>query len=118
MCNLISEEFLELIGAVREGNVKEVIDACGDLQVVINNLLLCLGVDGDDLNREIFLSNMTKVCSTRQEAQVSIGEYAKKGKRSVCRKNPFGQYVICDAVTGKVLKPVTFELPNLERFVC
>ena len=59
--DLIKEEFIELRDAFNEDNAVEVVDALGDLVYVIYGMAIYLGVDLDEVVREIHRSNMTKL---------------------------------------------------------
>lgn len=73
----------------------------------------------DQMFREVHRSNMTKVCSTIDDANASIDFYladpeCRYEKPSIRIK---GQYfVIYDAKTSKILKNHRWETPNLKQF--
>lgn len=84
---LQSEEMEELRRAMWEGDLTEVADALADLIYVLYGTALHYGIDLDAVVREVHRSNMTKL-------------------------GPDGQPTYRD--DGKVLKPDTFEPPNID----
>jgi phosphoribosyl-ATP pyrophosphohydrolase len=114
--NLIAEEQNELVEALEKRDRKEVIDALGDITVCVNNMLMALGVDGDDLNQEIFDSNLSKLCYNEEDIAASIKFYDEKGVKSHSIEVEKGVWVIKNTETGKTLKGIHFKTPNLDRF--
>ena len=84
---LIFEEVDELVDAQEKGDIVEVADALTDILYVVYGMGHAYGIDLDRCFSEVHRSNMTKVV---------------EGK---LKRN--------DA--GKVLKPDTYEPPNLQR---
>ena len=101
---------------------KDIIDALGDLTVVINNMLIVLGVNGDELAQEIFLSNKSKFCDTVEEAEESVIKYQLAGIETYYEKmytpsSDIPYYLIKRKSTGKILKGINFKEPDLEKFL-
>jgi predicted HAD superfamily Cof-like phosphohydrolase len=71
----------------------------------------------DNMFREVHRSNMTKVCSTVEDAKESIDFYLREGKYKNPSMRVKGKYfVVYDAETTKILKCHKWETPNLKQF--
>lgn len=72
--NLIEEETKELIEAISQGNLVEVADALVDLQYVVAGAMLEFGFGeiSQELFDEVHRSNLSKACTSRQEAEETI----------------------------------------------
>jgi predicted HAD superfamily Cof-like phosphohydrolase len=57
---LLTEEFVEYVTAVLDGDLIEIADALGDMDYIINGTAAMQGSDLDDLHEEIHASNMSK----------------------------------------------------------
>lgn len=90
-CALIREENDELRGAFDAENIIEVADALGDLIYVVLGTAVACGIDLEPVFQEIHRSNRTKLI-----------------------KDGDGNYTLTKNHLGKVLKPSTYEPPNLQ----
>lgn len=75
---LCIEEIDEFIGAVKENNHDEKVNACADLLVVASNMPFYAGIPLQDLKdecRDTYFSNMTKFCKTEEEAKHTVSLY-------------------------------------------
>ena len=80
--SLLQEELNELQQAIADNNIVEIADALCDLQYVLSGAVLEFGL-GDkfvELFNEVQRSNMSKACSTQQEADETIEFYKEKGQ--------------------------------------
>ena len=73
----------------------------------------------DQMFREVHRSNMTKVCSTIEDANSSVDFYLADPEKRYA--NPSirikgGYFVVFDASTSKILKNHKWEMPNLKQF--
>ena len=59
--SLIEEELQELKDAIEAGDLVEIADALGDLEVVVNGTALEYGIRMPEVVREIHASNMSKL---------------------------------------------------------
>ena len=91
MFKLIYEELLEYRDAVKDNDLIEIADALGDMQFLIDGAVNQHGLQSkwDDIREEILRSNKTKLI------------YGKLIKRD----------------DGKILKPDTYERPDLEAIL-
>lgn len=86
-------------------NPTEALDATCDLLVVTHGAA-CINGHSSIINEafnETMRSNMSKSCTTLDQAQYSVAEYHKEG-RDTYSKLVNGVYVIYDSVTNKILK--------------
>lgn len=84
---LIAEEFRELEEAMRDKDITEIADACGDIIWVVLGLMNTCGIPLMPVWQEIYASNMSKT---------------RDGK-------------ILKREDGKILKPDTYFPPNITR---
>lgn len=81
---LLQEELNELRDAIADNDIVEVADALCDLQYVLSGAVLEFGL-GDkfvELFNEVQRSNMSKACSTQEEADETIAFYKDKGEEA------------------------------------
>lgn len=91
---LIKEEWEELSIAFMSDDLTEQADALGDLMYVVLGTAVSLGIDLEPVFQEIHRSNMTKL--------VQDGN---------------GQWTLTKRADGKVLKPASYEPPNLQPII-
>lgn len=84
---LIAEEFRELEEAMRDKNIEEIADACGDIIWVVLGLMNTCGIPLLPVWEQIYLSNMSKT----QDGKIVKRE------------------------DGKILKPDTYFPPDIKR---
>ena len=80
--SLLQEELNELQQAIADNDIVEIADALCDLLYVLSGAVLEFGL-GDkfvELFNEVQRSNMSKACSTQQEADETIEFYKEKGQ--------------------------------------
>jgi predicted HAD superfamily Cof-like phosphohydrolase len=78
---LIREELTELEDALTNKDLVETLDAIGDLQFVLWQLYSRLGfseVEIREITNEVYKSNMSKACLTREEAEATVDYYTTK----------------------------------------
>lgn len=114
--NLLAEELEELKEAIRNDDLVEIADALCDLQYVLSGAILEFGM-GEKfraLFEEVHRSNMSKTCSSREEAEETIRHYADtKGENGEwVEKN--GKYVVYRKTDRKVLKSVRYSEADLK----
>ena len=78
--SLLQEELDELKQAIEDKDMVEIADALSDIQYVLSGAILefGLGEKFNDLFDEVQRSNMSKACSSIQEAIETISHYKKK----------------------------------------
>lgn len=115
----INEEHRELTDAFEDGDLVEVLDACGDLLVVVSGLIHRLGYDPDTILKEINDSNYTKFVKTTSEAVSSVHSYENDKRYTNVRVDEYGVVWGTVRATGatKVLKGINYKPPRLDRLV-
>ena len=80
--SLLQEELNELQQAIADNDIVEIADALCDLQYVLSGAVLEFGLGEKfvELFNEVQRSNMSKACSTQQEADETIEFYKEKGQ--------------------------------------
>ncbi len=116
--SLLQEELDELKQAIADGNLIEAADALCDLQYVLSGAVLEFGL-GDkfaSLFAEVHRSNMSKACSSYEEAMNTCGHYDEKGTPAyiVGEKGKFIVYRIGD---HKTLKSVGYSPADLKKIL-
>lgn len=124
---LIKEEAqTELSAAFDSRDMIKIADAIGDSLVVVYGAANDCGLDADAIMTQIHISNMSKLCSSEEEAQKAVELYRQgaglHGKNepinAAYRESPIkGMYIVFNADTGKTLKGMSFVEPNLEAAV-
>lgn len=118
--NLIHEEVRELVTAVKDKNLTEVIDGLTDILYVVYGMGHVFGIDLDRAFQATHDSNMSKLCKSEQEAIDSV-EYYKKApayKLDVSYRPAVDSgYVIYDKATGKILKSKYFTRPDFSSIL-
>jgi hypothetical protein len=126
MIRLLREELDELEKGIAEGNVVEMADGLGDLQILLNGAFLRCGLSGikEKIMDAIQYSNMSKACSTVHEAQKAIDDSVivdKEGEpvtNSLYYKEVNGKFVLYRTSDGKIMKGPNYVKPVLEHLVC
>jgi predicted HAD superfamily Cof-like phosphohydrolase len=91
-----------------------------NLYMYMNKFSDEIGIDLNAVFNEVHRSNMTKVCTNEDDAKKSI-EYLQslnlenhaKYKQSKCKK----YFLIYNEKTGKALKGINFEQPNIKKIL-
>merc|ERR1719271_977434 len=91
----------------------ETIDALGDILYVVYGAGAAFGINLDQAFDLIHKSNMTKLCTTEEEAKETVEWYKRNytpgGKYPYDRLSPDGKYFVpFNASTGKILKSVNY----------
>lgn len=118
---LIREEFDELCTAIATRDIVELRDGGADLLETTYGLFYRAGYDADDDYNTVFNSNMSKFCSTLEEANETIEMYEGWGIRATIRPKG-GYYAVISAddqtdidgkffPKGKLLKSINFTSP-------
>ena len=121
---IIKEELEELEKAIQEKDTKEVLDAIGDFEFTKWQLYSDLGVNTNLVNKivkQVFISNMSKGCRTKEEVEATIKHYNNKGIETIVdNEDPNFMLVFQNSgeKEGKLLKNVIrFEEPDFEKII-
>ena len=115
---LLQEELDELKEAIANHDIVEVADALCDLQYVLSGAVLefGLGEKFTELFNEVQRSNMSKACSTEDEAQQTIEHYRKKNQDAYAVKS--GDKInVHRKSDDKVLKSVHYSPADLKSII-
>lgn len=117
--NLLQEELNELSQAIKDNNIIEIADALCDLQYVLSGAVLEFGL-GDkfvELFNEVQRSNMSKACSSEEEAQRTLEHYKQKDGTEGYYKQISDKWVTYRNGDDKILKSVGYSPANLEPII-
>jgi predicted HAD superfamily Cof-like phosphohydrolase len=115
--SLIEEELKELEEAVRNKDIIEVADALCDIQYVLSGAILEFGLGGKfkDLFEEVQRSNMSKACSSEQEA-IDTVEYYKTNKNTECYyREEGGRWLVYRKSDNKTIKSINYSPADLQK---
>lgn len=112
---LIDEELAEVKKALAEDNLTEMVDGFGDLLWVVVRAMQSAGVDVDKTISAIYDSNMSKLATSKEEAEQSVAKYAEQGVEADYTKVGKKYYKIFRKSDNKVLKSVNFAVPNFKE---
>jgi len=116
--DLISEEFNELKEAIQNKDMVEVGDALADILYVTYGAGVSLGIDLDRAFKLVHESNMSKLCSSEEEALHTVEWY--KTNQTVydspnyrrCEAND-KLWVVYNESSGKILKSINYSQVDL-----
>ena len=117
--NFIQEELDELKEAIENKDIVEVLDAILDIAYVgLGNGAMVFGLK-DKIEAgyaEVQASNLSKICSTEEEAIKTV-EVRSKEQGAECHyeKTKYG-YVVYRSHDNKVMKNINYFRPNLRQF--
>ena len=117
--SLIQEELDELKQAIKDGDLVEIADALSDIQYVLSGAILefGLGEKFNDLFDEVQRSNMSKACSSIQEAIETISHYKKKDGTESMYKQVGDKWIVYRMSDNKILKSVNYSPANLKKII-
>lgn len=117
--SLLQEELNELSQAIKDNDIVEIADALCDLQYVLSGAVLEFGL-GDkfvELFNEVQRSNMSKACSSEEEAKKTLEHYKQKDGTEGYYKQVGDKWVTYRNGDDKVLKSISYSPANLESIV-
>lgn len=116
---LLAEELKELEVAILEKDIVGVADALCDLQYVLSGAILEFGL-GEKFNalfEEVQRSNMSKACTSEEEAIATVEHYLKKDGTECYYKEVAGKWLIYRKADNKTIKSINYSPANLEGIV-
>jgi len=116
---LIAEELKELEVAILEKDIVEVADALCDIQYVLSGAILefGLGAKFKALFEEVQRSNMSKACSSEEEAIATIKHYNENEGTECYYREEQGKWLIYRKSDNKTLKSIKYSPANLEGII-
>ena len=117
--DFILEELEEYRRACEQGNIIEILDALCDIAYVsIGNGTMLHGLKDKILPayEEVQASNMSKSCSSKEEADKTV-ELRSKEQQEQCHWEQVGdKYVVYRTRDRKVMKSINYFRPDLSQF--
>ncbi len=116
---LISEELKELEQAIKDNDIVEVADALCDIQYVLSGAVLEFGL-GDKFKAlfdEVQRSNMSKACSSEQEAIDTVDYYNNERNTPCYYRKEDGKWLVYREGDNKTLKSVNYSPADLKRIL-
>lgn len=116
---LIAEELKEFEEAIRDKDIVEVADALCDIQYVLSGAILefGLGEKFKDLFEEVQRSNMSKACSSEEEARQTVAHYIKKDGTECYYKQAGEKWLVYRKTDNKTIKSVGYSPANLKKIL-
>jgi predicted HAD superfamily Cof-like phosphohydrolase len=117
--SLLQEELNELQEAINNNDLIEIADALCDIQYVLSGAVLEFGI-GDkfvELFNEVQRSNMSKACSSEEEAIDTLNHYKQKDGTEGYYKKVNDMYIVYRVGDNKVLKSINYSPANLKNIL-
>jgi predicted HAD superfamily Cof-like phosphohydrolase len=116
---LIAEELKELEVAILEKDIVEVADALCDIQYVLAGAILefGLGEKFKALFEEVQRSNMSKACTSEEEAQKTVEHYRKKDGTECYYLQEGDKWLVYRKADNKTIKSVGYSPANLQKIL-
>ena len=117
--NLLQEELDELKEAIKNNDLVEIADACGDIQVILSGTILEFGL-GDKFNDifdNIHNSNMSKACNSEQEAIDTLNFYKEKDGTDAYYINDNNKWLVYRKSDNKILKSINYISADLKSII-
>jgi predicted HAD superfamily Cof-like phosphohydrolase len=114
--SLIAEELKELQEAIENNDLVEIADALCDIQYVLSGAVLEFGLGEKfvELFDEVQRSNMSKACSTYEEAEATVKHYFDKDGTTAEIVQDGEKFLVYRIVDNKVLKSVKYSPADLK----
>ncbi|WP_259014378.1 nucleoside triphosphate pyrophosphohydrolase family protein [Emticicia fluvialis] len=117
--SLIAEELKELEEAIEEKDIVAVADALADIQYVLAGAILEFGLGNKfrALFDEVQRSNMSKACTTIEEAEATMKFYAEEKGVESYYKEKEGKYLVYRKGDDKTLKNINYSPADLKTIL-
>ncbi len=115
---LLQEELDELKQAIADNDLVEIADALCDLQYVLSGAVLEFGLGEKfvTLFNEVQRSNMSKACSTQEEADATVEHYKEKGQDAYSEVSG-EKFNVHRSSDNKVLKSINYSPADLKSII-
>jgi predicted HAD superfamily Cof-like phosphohydrolase len=116
---LIAEELKEFEEAIKDNDIVAVADALADIQYVLSGAILefGLGEKFKDLFEEVQRSNMSKACSTEDEAKATVEHYRMKDGTECYYREAAGKWLVYRTADNKTIKSINYSPADLESII-
>jgi predicted HAD superfamily Cof-like phosphohydrolase len=117
--SLIAEELSELEEAITNKDLVAVADALCDLQYVLSGAILefGMGLKFNELFEEVQRSNMSKACSSREEADATSKHYMDESGVESIIKEEKGKFLVYRASDHKTLKSINYSPADFTKIL-
>ena len=117
--SLIAEELKELEEAIAQSDLVEVADALCDIQYVLSGAILEFGMGEKfkTLFEEVQRSNMSKACTTAEEAQATVDHYKKNKDTEAYFEERDGKFLVYRKGDNKTLKSINYSPADLKSIL-
>jgi len=121
--SLLEEEVQELEDAIKDNNLIEIADALADIQYVLSGAVLefGLGTKFCDIFMEVQRSNMSKACSSEDEAKETqryyLEQYKSKNTQSYIEQISDTQWFVYRQGDHKALKSINYSPADLKPII-
>ena len=116
---LIAEELKELEAAIADKDIVEVADALCDIQYVLSGAILefGLGEKFKELFEDVQRSNMSKACSSEEEARQTVDHYKKKDGTECYYRQEGGKWLVYRKSDQKTIKSIGYSPTDLKKIL-
>lgn len=117
--SLIAEELDELRNAIEDQDMVEIADALCDIQYVLSGAVLEFGLGGKfkELFDEVQRSNMSKACTSEEEAKETVRYYSEERNTPCHYEKVDGKYLVYRDGDKKTLKSVNYSPADLKSIL-
>lgn len=117
--NLIAEELKELQTAIEANDIVEIADALCDIQYVLSGAVLEFGLGSKfvDLFNEVHRSNMSKACTTYEEAEATVNHYLTKDGTEAEIVKDGDKFLVYRISDNKILKSIAYSPADLKSII-
>ncbi len=117
--DLLSEELRELEEAIKDNDLVAVADAFCDIQYVLSGAILefGLGEKFKTLFEEVQRSNMSKACTSEDEAKKTVEYYLKKDGTECYYRQEGDTWLVYRKADNKTIKSVNYSPADLESIL-
>lgn len=116
---LLQEELDEFKDAIKDNDLVEVADALCDIMYVLSGAIIEFGLKDkfDELFTEVQRSNMSKACSSMEEAEATVAHYKKTKDTTSFIKKSNGKFNVYREGDNKVLKSIKYSPADLKSIL-
>lgn len=116
---LLAEELKELEVAILEKDIVGVADALCDLQYVLSGAILEFGLGEKfaTLFEEVQRSNMSKACSSEEEAKATVEHYQRKDGTECYYRQEDGKWLVYRKSDNKTIKSINYSPADLDKII-
>lgn len=117
--NLMQEELDEIKDCIKNNDLVGILDGLGDLLYVLNGSILEFGLGNvfDEAFDEIQRSNMSKACSSEEEALQTVQFYINRDGTESHIEKVGEKWMVYRSIDNKVLKCINYSPANLAKFL-